>query len=224
MANNGLQGQGLFTPGFGCIKNKQGTLTEPRVFSESDKNRLVDAELVVPPPYQISKGEAISCVTVFKMLKPNPEHWRADESFVTLTFNNPEEDNDWNLVMPHQQPSEWRFRVRFLPDDPENMYVLVDNTRFLAAGKVKLWFKVFVRTQYNLSPNPFTEEIKLDPIILPDELWPGGKPEVPQKPIYVAGVFQLRESLEVKEEAGVERQNPLCKSTDSELRATFLLL
>ncbi|KAK3489793.1 hypothetical protein B0T13DRAFT_497643 [Neurospora crassa] len=165
---------------------REGDFKDPRVFSESDKKRLVDAELAVPPPYQISKGETISCVTVVKMLKPNSEHWRADESFVSLTIDNPEEENNWNLVTRDQQhqPSEWRFRV-------------------------------FVRTQYILSPNPHTEEIELDPIILPDELWPGGKPDVPQKPIYVAGIFQLRESLEVKEEAGVKRQNPLSPEQQS---------
>ncbi|KAK3490205.1 uncharacterized protein B0T23DRAFT_359403 [Neurospora hispaniola] len=207
MANNGLQGQGLFTPG----GSGEGNFKDPCVFSESDKKRQVDAELVVPAPDQISKGETISCITVFKVSKPDPEHWRADESFVFLTIDHPEEKSNWDLVTSHQQPSERRFRVRFLPDDPKNMYFLVDNIQFPAAAahKFNLMFRVLVRPQYILSHNPHTNEIEQDPVILPDELWDGGKPDGPQRHTYVAGIFELHQWLEVKEEAGVKRQNPL---------------
>lgn len=45
------------------------------------------AELVVPPPDQVSKGGCIECLGVLKLPMPDPEHWLPDGSYVTVKIS-----------------------------------------------------------------------------------------------------------------------------------------
>ncbi|KHE82269.1 hypothetical protein GE21DRAFT_1355173 [Neurospora crassa] len=70
MASNGHKGEGLFNPGLLRI-GQQRQPHQAMHFLGIIKTYPVDAELVVPPPDQISKGETIPCATVSKISEPD---------------------------------------------------------------------------------------------------------------------------------------------------------
>ncbi|KAK1778424.1 hypothetical protein QBC45DRAFT_467449 [Copromyces sp. CBS 386.78] len=202
---------GQFRPGY-ALKDDNGKPINPFV-KQNRSTRHVDGQLVVPPPDQVSEGENIPCVTVFKVSAPDDLLWRASDSFTFLTIDDPDEKISWDIVR-NQQPRQRTFQVRTstIAEDLDHMYFLIENVQFPAAGTFKLQFRVMVRTQYSFKEDPITRNLEQKEHPLPDDVWrmAGGQPENPQQGgFYVAGHFELKEPVQVKEGKDVKRLNPL---------------
>ncbi|KAK1778423.1 hypothetical protein QBC45DRAFT_442606 [Copromyces sp. CBS 386.78] len=205
----------VWKPGFTIESfNPEGGYENPIIGSNASPGVPIEAELVVPPPDQVSQNESLKCLGVLRMQMPDMDKYSAHGSFVEIFIDVRGEDGE--LLASHQPILSGDFNTKACwpriftdrPEDAQFVYFPITDVKFPHPGKFVLNLGVTVQVLFEVGPN---SHFRMYPP--PEHEYLDGKRYTGNgKSGYVAGILTPTVHVEVKAESvveRVERRNPL---------------